>query len=64
MRIFLVLGAVLALAACASDNHAGWTGSGAEPFGRAQSTCQAQANAASGAAFDACMAAKGWTHPQ
>jgi hypothetical protein len=64
MRVLLTLTVLMFVAACASDNRGGWTGSGAAPFGQAESQCQAQTNATGGAAFDACMAAKGWTHPR
>ena len=56
---------LLGLAACAT-NEPGWTGSGAAPFDSAQAECQVQvegtaAGAERDAAFQACMAARGWT---
>lgn len=54
----------LLLAACATHDP-GWSGSGAEPFDAAKADCEAEAAAlpAAGrdAAFEACMARRGWT---
>lgn len=66
----LALAAAAALSACATVNEPGWTGSGAEPFDAARADCEAQAAGQSSpnatddqrrAAFEACMAARGWT---
>jgi hypothetical protein len=59
------IAAALSLAACASLHDAGWQGSGAEPFDGAKGACESEAAAtpagdARVAAFDACMAGKGW----
>ena len=57
----LILFAVLALAACASANDQGWTGSNATPFDSAVARCQIETQTVEGDAFEACMAALGWT---
>jgi hypothetical protein len=62
MKLILASSTLLLLAACASVNDAGWTGSGAEPFDGALAACQSQANGDE-AALEACMASKGWTRP-
>lgn len=65
MRNFLAAMLIpLALAGCASTSgDRGWTGTGAEPFDRAEAACRAEAGANEGAGFEACMAGKGWTRP-
>jgi hypothetical protein len=65
MRKLIVAASLLGLAACAT-NEPGWTGSGAAPFGSAQAECEGQldgtaAGSERDAAFQACMAARGWT---
>lgn len=53
---------VSCVAACASVGDAGgWTGQGAQPFDSAVEECEAQTLTDHGAAFEACMATKGWT---
>lgn len=64
MKAYLLIGAIFALSACASVNDDGWTGSNAEPFDSARAACAGEAQAERGAAFEACMAGKGWTRPQ
>lgn len=63
MRSIFALGALVLLSACATSESRGWTGSGAEPFDGAQAACRAQAQGQDEAAFEACMAGKGWTRP-
>ena len=65
MRRLAMLFATLALAGCASLHDAGWKGTDAEPFDGARAACESEAastpeGAARAAAFDACMAGKGW----
>lgn len=73
MRRLSVLAPTLAaagiLAGCATSDP-GWRGSGAEPFDAARTDCEAQAASLTGpnttdeqrrSAFEACMAARGWT---
>lgn len=64
MKMYLLIGAIFALTACASVNDEGWTGANAEPFDGARAACAAEAQSASGAAFEACMAERGWTRPR
>lgn len=51
--------------ACASADAPGWSGAGAEPFDGARAACEAESARAPvpATAFEACMAARGWTRP-
>lgn len=60
IRKLAVVTAIAALAACATTSEGGWTGQGAEPFGAAQAACRQQSEGQDAAAFEACMASKGW----
>ena len=55
---------VATLPGCASTSEPGWTGSGAEPFDAAEAECLEQAQGHDPAAFEACMASKGWHRPR
>ena len=64
----MLAAASVAAAGCASLHDPGWHGSGAEPFDAAQAACETAvaptpAGAERTAAFDACMAEKGWHRP-
>ena len=63
-RPVLAVLVLAALAACATHDP-GWRGAGAEPFDGAKAACEAEVAAVVAsereAAFDACMAARGWT---
>lgn len=54
------------LAACATMDE-GWHGVGAEPFDGARNACESETaatlKAERDAAFDACMARRGWHRP-
>ena len=68
MRLSFVILAALAATGCATVRDRGWQGSGAEPFDGAKTACEAEAaaqpaGAARTAAFEACMAGKGWHRP-
>ncbi len=63
MKSMFALAALALLSACATSDSRGWTGSGAEPFDAAQADCRAQSQGQGEAAFEACMAGKGWTRP-
>jgi len=64
LKPLLALAVLVVVAGCASTgDEAGWTGSGAQPFDAAFAECQAETRATHGAAFDLCMAGKGWTRP-
>lgn len=56
--------AALALAACATTSHDGWTGTDASPFDGAEQACRNEARLATEATrasvFEACMARYGW----
>lgn len=61
----LVAAGLAALSGCAT-NQQGWTGSGAQPFDQALSTCHEQVDTIASvqdrnAALEQCMAGKGWT---
>lgn len=61
-RIIPTLLCLFSMAACATT-EAGWSGSGATPFGRAQQICEQEAGPppdASNPAFVACMERQGW----
>ncbi len=64
MRAIAVTAAAALLAACATVDEPGWTGSGAEPFDTAQAACEIETQSNSGAQFEACMAGRGWTRPR
>lgn len=68
MRLTLLMLFTLAATGCATLHDRGWQGSGAEPFDGAKAACEAEsatieAGAARTAAFEACMAGKGWRRP-
>jgi hypothetical protein len=52
------------LPGCASTSEPGWTGSGASPFDAARAECLQQSQDHDQAAFEACMASKGWRRPR
>jgi outer membrane murein-binding lipoprotein Lpp len=58
MRAIVV--AALLLAGCASAHEPGWSGSRAQPFDSAKAACEIETQTVEGAAFEACMASKGW----
>lgn len=67
LRTSAFLAALLA-AGCATTDARGWSGDGAEPFDSARAECEADAGSqlpgvAHTAAFEACMAARGWHRP-
>lgn len=66
MRVAAVILAGLWLAGCATAGEE-WTGDGAEAFDTANTACTREAaytsEAVRPAAYRACMAARGWTHP-
>ena len=73
MRILVAtawLAAILAVPGCASVSDPGWQGQGAEPFDGAREACEQASRQAGGdaevrkAAFEGCMAEKGWHRPQ
>lgn len=61
---FLMLPLSLVLAGCATHDP-GWRGTDAEPFDDAKAACEAEvaglSAAAREAAFESCMAKRGWT---
>lgn len=61
MKAIAALAVLVLVAGCASISDNGWSGSGAEPFDGAYAACETQTQGQGAAAFDACMAEKGWT---
>jgi hypothetical protein len=58
--IAFALSLSLVVAACASTNEPGWTGSNATPFDTAKARCEIETQATEGQAFERCMEALGW----
>jgi hypothetical protein len=65
VRLPILILAAACATGCASLHEGGWNGTGAEPFDGAKAACESAAaakpeGAERDAAFDACMAGKGW----
>lgn len=67
MRPIITLICTVAITTACATHDPGWQASDAEPFGTADSVCQAEADATRSSerdmAYRACMARHGWTRP-